>query len=316
MNKKGNIKLDLFNNSIIIREDENNMSEGVTVETAVLEGVFENIYLIPGVTFNDSYETRNGNTYVRKLGTINADVTDLCANSAATGYEGDSYISVPIDKKVSTKLGGCFTSKGFVSGSVYNLLKRDAGRALAEAWQNYVETEISTQGSAWNYTEADLEDARQMITDAKTEYKKLNKKAPNTLITSYDFVNKLESQFANGQNFTPAKNDEVLVSGNVGTLSGLLVIEGGDIEEPFYMYNWEVLHIPIAKDTMSDRVTGDNVDTSVNNSALQVIDKVNAEAGIKETFFHLNFGIKIVDPNQFLVATLAVAKKNNVEASK
>lgn len=309
MKEKDFLKLNLFGaQTYTARADEANENEDFSISESIVTGIYENTWLTPGVTFNDSYTMNKGTMYVPVLGQFLADTSALCDESEAEGYEGTTNVAVSIDTKTSTWINGCYASKGIVNQSLHNKLKDEAGKAIGEEWQNQVEAMISSEGQAWTYTATDLEEKpRSVLNQARIDYKKENKVVSTTAIINYDMEFLLIESLANGAGFTPAKNEEALVNGTLGTLYGMLLIPA-DIAEAFYLYNWQVLHVPIAKNAISDHISGDNGNFNqdvpgFDNGMLQLIDTVNAKSGVGQTWIHLNYGKKVVSPRQFYVAT-------------
>lgn len=309
MNKLLNLKM-FGANTYNATSDNANENEAITLSESIITGIYENTWLLPGVTFNDTYIQNNGTYYVQVLGQFLADTTALGADSTAGGYQGTTNVPVSIDTKTSTKINGLYASKGLVTPAMHNILKNEAGKAIAQEWQNQIETMISSEGFAFEYTQTEYDDApRTLLNKARTAYRNVNKVMPTTSIISYDYEFALIESLANGQSFTPVKNDQALVNGTVGTLYGMLLIPA-DIAEPFYLYNWQVLHVPLAKNAISDTISGDNGNfgggVGYNDGMLQVIDVVNGASGAGMTWIHLNYGKKVVSQRQFYVATLTI----------
>lgn len=293
-----------FDQTFTAREDSQNYQEDMVFGEEVVEAVYEMTWLLPGVTFNETYESNNGRYYVESMGDFNVDTTAIGDDSLSTGYDGSTQIPVSIDTKVSTKIDGLFTSKGLVGPGRRARLANQAGKALAQAWQNNIESVITASGTPFLYDVAVVAtNPRTLLTGAKNQYKKANGGLnPTTCIISYDFEEALLNSSTSSTVTTPAANDQALVTGQIGVSYGMLLIPS-DITEIFYMYNWEILHVPIAQDARDYTISDEAKVDEQSFGAVQVCEEVNAKAGSSTTYLHWNYGVEIVSPRQFLVAT-------------
>ena len=92
-----------------IRQDEANITEGLTFTDILLKGLSANTYLQSGLTFTPKILNNAGTVYIPKLtiGKANEPI-DLCSAPSTANVSTVAYTPVQITKKIYTQFTSCF----------------------------------------------------------------------------------------------------------------------------------------------------------------------------------------------------------------
>lgn len=286
--------------SMTFRQDAEKYAEGSIVGDIIVRGLGKQAWLQPGVTYTAHTLSDAGVLYLPKVSGAQGAATNICVDGVV-GTSDVEYLSVVIDKKVSAKFDGCFTVAGIADKVIERALNNYKMKNMMNDMQDDVLAYMKATGTASAVVKANYTTAYGYFRALQNEYFAANDEFPTVALVSMDFYDELLlEQIPFG---TPI-GDNAYVSGNVGTVLGMIVRPVVNLDRDAILYVPEALHI--AKPA-SPKVIGENILGAVDSDSdafydgMVSIQAKDALKGIVNTYVHKFYGKGIPVPDQVLV---------------
>jgi len=305
-----------------LRTDAAGYVEGYQWGHRILYGFAQHNWLQPGLTYT-RHELSNAGTVVLPYSIVptptGARVTDLC--SPATPSNADaSIMQVLVDKKVSDRFDGCFTSAGISMLEWAELINDHKLRNMANDQKYYIAQKLAAASNASGaHTVEQTSSAYADFLAAETLFWTVTGRSAEFALVSNEYYNTLlKEQVSLNLYGNLHLGETAYVNGLVGEIAGIRIIRTGLPEAilgaPAYFMDAETLHIavpnsihqiPIGWNIQGPHASALLAESPSFSQGIQYILDSDAPSGIEYTWLHYYFGAFVIE--DFLVTLKAAA---------
>lgn len=205
-----------------IRQDEANITEGLTFTDILLKGLSANTYLQSGLTFTPKILNNAGTIYIPKV-TIGEgnEAIDLCAAPTTANISTIAYTPIQISKKIYTQFHSCFGAYHIADLNVLRAMEIGQWEILNKSYANSFDKVFKTALPTMEEVEVDYENIGLAVGQLKRAFKNKTGVEATFLFVNDAFLDKLDlslSKVGSDLSF------QALVNGYQGQFRGLQLI--------------------------------------------------------------------------------------------